>query len=347
MRKFRATVYHQQRDRKHAWRAVLVTPLETEGPNQGKPATKHPMHEHTGQAVLPTPIEPPVRISPPPPPVMSHASKMVRKFSAIGSAAPSPTLPAPIGSGSNINSHNHNHSGHSGGAPAPAGSQQRSSSISTDYPFDSIFGLCSVPPGLPPRGQNGGLTLSINSLTPPPSSESPPTLRPTKLAPIDTSSGGLLQSGSGPFSGSEMTYFNSIFSLGQQDFLPWCPGNADSSTPGPASVSGSGGSLLGLANGSANGNSSSAAFDFSSTNNISTLLKSAKIDVETKDAETQTDQLSEQQLIKEMMANKLFRNEADGSAIQVIVCSSAYPIAHAHLPIQNSKSHPQPQTNDV
>ena len=50
-------MYHQQRDRKHAWRAVLVTPLETEGPNQGKPATKHPMHEHTGQAVLPTPIE--------------------------------------------------------------------------------------------------------------------------------------------------------------------------------------------------------------------------------------------------------------------------------------------------
>ena len=168
MRKFRATVYHQQRDRKHAWRAVLVTPLETEGPNQGKPATKHPMHEHTGQAVLPTPIEvwitvvfpsnmlilqPPVRISPPPPPVMSHASKMVRKFSAIGSTAPSPTLPAPIGSGSNMNSHNHsNHSGHSGGAPAPAGSQQRSSSITTDYPFDSIFSLYSVPPGLPPRG---------------------------------------------------------------------------------------------------------------------------------------------------------------------------------------------------
>ena len=97
----------------------------------------------------------------------------------------------------------------------------------------------------------------------------------------DTSSGGLLQSGSGPFSGSEIPYFNSIFSLGQQDFLPWCPGNTDSSTPGPASVSGSGGTLLSLANGSANGNSSSAAFDFSSVNNASTLLKAAKIDVET------------------------------------------------------------------
>ena len=151
-------------------------------------------------------LQPPVRISPPPVPAASNASKMVRKFSAIGSTAPSPTLPAPIGSGSNMNSHNHsNHSGHSGGAPAPAGSQQRSSSITTDYPFDSIFSLYSVPPGLPPRGiskelwrkkvvefsgQNGGLTPSINSLTPPPSSESPPTLRPTKLAPI----GGLYSS---------------------------------------------------------------------------------------------------------------------------------------------------------
>ena len=35
--------------------------------------------------------------------------------------------------------------------------------------------------------------------------------------------------------------------------------------------------------------------------------------------------------------------QADGSAIQVIVCSSAYPIAHAHSPIQHSKPTPSPK----
>ncbi|CAD6195559.1 unnamed protein product [Caenorhabditis auriculariae] len=129
--KCRVTVYHQQRDKKHAWRAVLVTPLD----ENAQPVYYHPIYNHTGQLTLPEPFVPP-QASPP-------------RAAPIAAPPGIPPLPNPsfgvIGSGLT--------NGHSHLPPSPP--------ASTDSPAPPNA-VASPPPKAPE--ENPTVSLDLGSL---------------------------------------------------------------------------------------------------------------------------------------------------------------------------------------